>query len=343
MSMKSRSDYRFSIAGIVLSCLALTSCGGGQPSLSSTEQQLNTSIKADQKQYGDSSGQVADDLTKLGDNYRQQGRLADSEVALKHAVDIEKAQGDGATLSLARTMNSYGLTLLAEDDLQGSENVLQEALSIRESHKADAAAIAESQGSLGQLYYEGGVLPEAKQWFEKSFATIKAAGNTNSVEFAEAQNNLAGIDFCEGKFSEAEEKFLSSLNTYENALGHDRPEVADCMNNLGDVYRAEHKYPQSESQYQGAIAIYQKISNSHPNLAACLNNLALLYQNQNMYDKAEPLYKQALALEAASSTNANRDLTDSMKNYAKLLHATNRENEAKSMEARVNKLLASQS
>lgn len=338
---------RMLLVALLPCCLALTSCSSSgqsdKASLSSLEDQSKNALTSDEKQYGKDSAQVADDLIKLGDYYRDAGKLKDSDMMLKRAVDIRQGQTGTSPLAVAKALNSYGLTLIAEGNFQQAETTLQQALSLRESNKAEPSAIAESQNSLGQLYYEGGILPEAKDYFKQAFDTIKSSAGTNSPEFAEAQNNLAGIYFAEGKLEEAEQMFQSSVSIYENLYGDNRPEVANAKNNLAEVYQAEGKYRQAESNYNDAISIYQNQKlTKHPHYASCLSNLAVLYDKQKMYDKAEPLFKQALEIEEASGTAAKRDLTDTLTNYARLLQACNRDTEAKAMEARVSTLIASQ-
>lgn len=352
--MKFRSTCSAALAATSLPVvMLLAGCGqGAHPgdtlsptaSVSSLEQQLQQALASDQKQYGAKSEQAAEDLLKLGDVYRRAGKYADASSTLKQAIDIRKSEGADQSLALAKAENSYGLVLVGQGDFKQAEQVLLDAQSLRESHKATPSELADSQNSLGQLYFEGGVLAEAKQNFEKALPSIKTSDGENSVRYAEVQNNLASVYCAEGKFAQAEPMFQGSITAYETAIGHDQPEVADCLNNMAEAYSSEGKLAQAQTNYEEAIAIYKKISTPlapHPNLSAALNNLALVYQKQKIYDKAEPLYKQAIKVSETANASNHADLASTLINYSSLLDATNRHTEAAAMAARVNTLLAS--
>ena len=65
-----------------------------------------------------------------------------------------------------------------------------------------------------------------------------------------------------------------------------------------------------------------------------LTNLALVYRAQRRYAEAEPLYKRSLAIIEKALGPEHRYVAWSLENYAVLLRATGRSDEAERMEAR---------
>ena len=63
-----------------------------------------------------------------------------------------------------------------------------------------------------------------------------------------------------------------------------------------------------------------------------LNNLALLYKSQGKYEQAEPLYVRALAIREQQLGPNHPNTQQACQNYAALLRAMNRNEEAKQLE-----------
>jgi tetratricopeptide (TPR) repeat protein len=337
----------------VASAVCLSACGSGKLKVSqspATPQgaenpktaalRLSQMLAADERKYGSFSLPAADDSFKLGVIYHKQGRLQDAEAMLNHAVQSYKTNG-APPLTLARALNAYGLALIDRGEFGAAEAVLQESLSLRDLNHASDSELAESQNGLGELYYQGGILPEAERQFRGAINSTRKSSGVNSIDFAEAQNNLAGILVARHQFDQAELIFKSSLSIYTDALGHDQPEVASCLNNLAEVYRMQGKCPQAEPLYKEAIAIYEKVSGpDDANLSACYNNLALLYQAQHAGDKAEPLFQQSIALAEKTYGSNSRHLAASLQNYAAFLREKGRDSQSRQLSSRAQAILA---
>ncbi len=71
---------------------------------------------------------------------------------------------------------------------------------------------------------------------------------------------------------------------------------------------------------------------THPRLASVLTNLAELYQQQSKYSRAEPLLKRALAISEKALGPQHPNTQQARQNYAALLRAMSRNEEAKHLE-----------
>ena len=81
-------------------------------------------------------------LSQLGYLYRESGRFADAENALKTAVTILE-RGSGPNLELAQTLNSLGGVYLNQELYSEAEKLFQRALALYETlvQVSDAGAV----------------------------------------------------------------------------------------------------------------------------------------------------------------------------------------------------------
>jgi tetratricopeptide (TPR) repeat protein len=75
-------------------------------------------------------------------------------------------------------------------------------------------------------------------------------------------------------------------------------------------------------------------------VATACNNLAILYRAQGRFADAEPLYKRAIAIYDGSSGVSNQQFANVLDNYAELLQATSRAEEAKAVRSRASAKIA---
>ncbi len=69
-------------------------------------------------------------------------------------------------------------------------------------------------------------------------------------------------------------------------------------------------------------------------MALSLNSLAVLYDNQGQYAKAQPFYQRALAIQEKALGADHPNVATSLENFASLLRAFGRPEEAEPLEAR---------
>jgi tetratricopeptide (TPR) repeat protein len=106
---------------------------------------------------------------------------------------------------------------------------------------------------------------------------------------------------------------------------------------LADTLENERKMKEAEQVYLSALDRYVD-SNHEPEQAfasdmrvTCVQNLAIFYLQQTRYKEAEGLFKRALAMHAKNQTRSWESMLCA-KDYAQLLRATGRPDEAKPLE-----------
>lgn len=100
------------------------------------------------------------------------------------------------------------------------------------------------------------------------------------------------------------------------------------------------KPQEAETLFRNAIQEAESFDAKDPRLAASLNNLANCLRNQGKYGEAEPLYKRALEVRQKALGPLHMDLVPIYENYAKMLRAAGRENEATKMDQHARAIFA---
>lgn len=193
----------------------------------------------------------------------------------------------------------------------------------------------------GKRAYEHGRLGEAEEWFLKALEEAQSL-ETEKARLVTSLNNLAALYASEGRYDEAELHYQRSLALLEELQGPKHPDLLLGLNNLISLYLAQEQYGKAEPLARRSLGILeQALGSQHPHLAPLLNTLGELTHIRGNYADAEVFYKRALAIEEESLGPDHPELADTLKQYAKLLRATGRHEEAASVEARVEKIQAS--
>ncbi|MBX9939186.1 MAG: tetratricopeptide repeat protein [Candidatus Obscuribacterales bacterium] len=270
-------------------------------------------------------------LDELGAIAASQGRSAESLRYFERSRRMSGRLMKPHLLVAAASLTGLGEALTESGQYEKAENVLQEALTIRESNlEGDAVEVAETRDALARLYSAAGYYVQAEALFKQSLAALDKYPERK----AEVLNNFGACLFNQGGLSFAREKFIAALallngDSYRNSLVR-----ANVLTNLAEVERRLESPKSAEGRLTEALAIYEKnLDADSPVLANAYNNLALVLRYQGRMQEAEPLYKKSIAIydKGGGDGEKNSSLSNVMRNYAELLSATGRTDEAESL------------
>lgn len=163
---------------------------------------------------------------------------------------------------------------------------------------------------------------------------------------AESLHDLAFIYYCQGHYIRAESLFQRALAIREQGLGRDHDSLAYTLDNLAVVYTELGKYEHwlfvneawgtsiTMSRRRSLAIREQFVGLEHPHLASSLNTLAEIYLVQCKYAQAEPLFEQVLSTRERTLRPEHPHVTEILEYQADLLRKTNKEAEARVVEAR---------
>ena len=190
------------------------------------------------------------------------------------------------------------------------------------------------QGGLQALHE--GRLADAERLLTAALTQAEKYG-LEDLRVADAANDLAVVYANSGKPLEAELLFNRALVIGEKGLGPDHPGVGATVQNLGILYATQERYREAEPLLKRSLAINLKeFGGKHLRTALSLKTLSSFYAIQGQMGEAERLIHKSLAiLEESRIRQGDPQLTSTLEVLAAILRNTNREQEAKELERRL--------
>jgi len=190
------------------------------------------------------------------------------------------------------------------------------------------------QGGLQALHE--GRLADAERLLTAALEQAEKYG-LEDLRVADAANDLAVVYANSGKPVEAELLFNRALVIGEKGLGPDHPGVGATVQNLGILYATQERYREAEPLLNRSLAINLKqFGGKHVRTALSLKTLSSFYAIQGELGEAERLIHKSLAiLEESRIRQGDPQLTSTLEVLAAILRNTNREQEARELERRL--------
>ena len=196
----------------------------------------------------------------------------------------------------------------------------------------DAAAFA----------YQDGRTEEAESFFLLA-AQVAEEFDDADPRLALTLGNLADLYRTQARDEEAESAYLESLALLEGIDGPDSPRVARFVADIAVFYTALGRDEEAEPLYWRALnALEWTHGFDHDDVLELRTTLAGFLLQQARYREAEPLYVEVLAilLDVPEPDRDQDRVLTALDEYAALLRATGRTDEAETAEARAREIRA---
>jgi tetratricopeptide (TPR) repeat protein len=262
--------------------------------------------------------------------YQDQGKYEQAEPLFQRALAIYEQQLGAQHPDTANNLNNLARLYRDQGKYEQAEPLSQRALLIREQQLGvEHPHTASSLNNLALLYQDQGKYEQAESLFQRALLIREQQLGVEHPHTASSLNNLAGLYQHQGKYAEAEPLFQRALAIYEKQLSTQHPDTATSLGNLAELYWFWGKYEQAEPLYQRALAIReQMLGSEHPDTALSYYWLAFISQQQQHYEMAEPLYQRALSIWERRLGLHHPRTSALRRNYASLLRAKGRDEEA---------------
>ena len=288
---------------------------------------LQRMLRIDQK-LGPDDPKVSVDYDKLGSAYMELEQLYDAWSAYRHALDTRISRLGPDHLEVATSWVNLGVLEEHNRKADAAQKDFETALAISEKNLG-----TESYGLTGILDRLGRLLSGQKRYaeaevsFQRSLAIREKILGAKHSDVAPALDNLGLVYFFDSKYVEAEPLFQRALQIWTTTQGPMHPLVAQSLDNLGSLYAAQKRYDVAEPFFKKALAIRE----THD--IESLSNLALLYEAQKDWKRADDYFQRAILVGEKGLGGDHPEITDTLDEYAVMLHAAGRLMDAKKMEA----------
>ncbi len=199
----------------------------------------------------------------------------------------------------AQLLNAIGWYLLERAQYEQSEQLLRQALALKEQiYDLMHAETAITLNNLATLALYQGRYEQAELLFQRTLSIREQVLEPEHSEIANTLDSLGLLYTKQGRYEQAEIFFQKALVIEEKVLGPEHPDTTATLNNLALLYYEQGKYQEAEMLYKRIQAIEEKtLGPEHLFIAISLDNLAKLYFVQRRYEEAEGLYQRALSME----------------------------------------------
>jgi tetratricopeptide (TPR) repeat protein len=165
---------------------------------------------------------------------------------------------------------------------------------------------------------------------------VSVAENFGPEDFrlCQALENLSLLFERQDQHRKALQYSGKALEIKKRVFGANHQHVATALNDMARLLYYACELPEAEKFAVDCLNTYETIHGKHhTSVASAANNLAMLFHVQKKYPQAEPYYKQALNIRSQILGSEHPDTIRVLSEYANLLKATFREDEAEHLKA----------
>ncbi len=285
-------------------------------------------ILAIDKALGPDDPKVSVDFDKLGSAYMELNRMDDARTAYKSALDTRISHLGPDHIDVATSWVNLGVLEERNAKPQPARGDFEKALAISVKNLGpESYGLTGILDRLGRLFSEQKMYTESEASFQRSLAIREKILGTRHSDIAPALDNLGMVYFFDSKYPEAEPLFQRALQIWTATQGPTSPLVAQSLDNLGSLYAAQKRYDEAEPFFRKGLAIRETRD------IESLSNLALLYEAQKDAKRSDDYFQRAILIGEKGLGSDHPEITDTLDEYAVMLHAAGRLTDAKKVEA----------
>ena len=243
---------------------------------------------------------------------------------LPHALAAAEnaARVDTAASLRADVLQQIGIYLQSRAEYQQAEQVLKEALSVRETvlgnHHPDTLTSLETLARVLQAQAD---LDGACTLHERLLAIREAQFGTEHLETAKSFRELAGVLHDLSDLNAARSLHEQALAIREAQLGPDHPATAESLNYLSNVLYDQADLAGARDLRERALAIREaSLGADHRDTLWTLSNLATVLGDLGDLDTARALHERALTLREARLGPNHPDVAFGLNYLGHIIH-----------------------
>lgn len=207
---------------------------------------------------------------------------------------------------------------------------------------AESPEVADTLLHLANMHLFEGNQDEAEKLLRRSVQIRESALGPDDPATAESMDRLAVVLRAKGELDNAEGLLARALSIRTEHFGDDSLEYADSLQSLAAQRECQERFGEAEQLHLQALSILeQKLGLQVRDTAESLWRLAHFYMRREMFDKARDALRRLLdAADRGIEDVGNLVTSDYVEDYACVLEALGRAEEANEMHKRAAELLA---
>jgi tetratricopeptide (TPR) repeat protein len=299
---------------------------------------LEAGLRKARQVFGERDVRTATMKSGLGQMYLLEGKLPESKLLLREAVDVHQASLTPRDLDRIVSESSLGYLYVLERRYEKAEPILQQvsedARKLGEMHPTFAFTLS----NLADLYRVEGKTARVDPLLRRVLAIYENTMGPGSLKVAETLLDISIDLITSRKYTLAEENLDRALQILRKTSGQYNTAFAIGEYRLACTYLNEGKYPEAESLLRHGLSVVEKTwPEGHSVFAAFLYEMAEVERFNRHYADAELAYKRAIAMYEKFEPSGSPGMALALKQYARLLKTT-RHDEARALQKRAREM-----
>jgi serine/threonine protein kinase/Tfp pilus assembly protein PilF len=290
-----------------------------------------------EKVLGPGHPQVAGLYDNIGLLYYYQNRFPEARVNTEKALAIRLKALEEGHPSLARCYFALGTIDHREGDFARAESSYKQAIAIIEkTYGHDSPELPTLLGNVADICLQRGHLSEAEALHRRSLAIQEKTYGAEHRRVAQTLSTLGYFLVMTGRIDEAGEAYVRSLSIVEKEFGTTSFRAAEPLYGLARCNRLKGKRQEALGYLERAEAYCEKEGEGDKTLWGLVNAERAwhLFHGDKDIEKAEARFKRALELLETGISPMSLEFREPVREYAALLRAAGRAEEARTLEAK---------
>jgi serine/threonine protein kinase/Flp pilus assembly protein TadD len=157
----------------------------------------------------------------------------------------------------------------------------------------DSELRSQLMGTMGKVYVDLGLFPQAQSMLERAVGTARLSGETRQPLILSEMSTLSYLLVRQGKFAEAESLARKTLASQRRTLGARHEDTLVTMRFLAFALESQGKYQDAEKVQREALEKYQESGRESTDSLKSLNQLGNILDEAGRVSEAEHLYRKA--------------------------------------------------
>jgi len=234
------------------------------------------------------------------------GRYGEAEEAHRQALELTSPENKPA---LAERLNNLGLALFSLGQLDESQELLEEALTLRRAELPESAELAASLNNLALVLAAQDKRGEAEPLYRSALEMRRSVLGDEHPTTTYSMTNLATLLDQMNRLEEAEAGYREALRIRRNIFGDDHPAVASVLYQIGWLQSRRGELEQARIHLEEALEIRSRVLGpDHPSTAVILNAAAVVARDMGEVDQAEQWLRRALSIYRSVFGDSHHDI-----------------------------------
>ncbi len=302
-----------------------------------TEPLYERALAIREKTLGPVHPDVATCINNIAILFYYKGDLTQAEKYYQQALEIRQQSLAEDHPDIAQSLTNLAILYHQMGDLEKSKSFFEQSLTVLENaYGQDNSEVAKDLNNFALLHIEIGDFSTAEKQLKRALTIMEEYFGPENIQVTHSLLYLAYLYTITERYDEAEHAYTRALLIKENKLGSEHSELADILNGLGHVLNLNLQYTKAEVHFLRALEICEKNPGANPYaLATALHNLGAVYfRGLRENEKSEMYYKRAIEIGKEVYGEHSEEMKETIGDYAELLRALGRADEAEALESR---------